>query len=146
MTWVEDALRKSKELTNRDILIRTGAEGVFRALWNEIQQRIQEIKEKGKDNPFLKEVFENGDSRNRTILLPQMAQSQPKELHIEFRQNPPSIEVYGYSQRSLTFSFTVDTGNQVVLREGSKEIPIPEAARMILEPFFFPELEPLSRT
>jgi hypothetical protein len=146
MSWVDEAIAEATEFQRREQLRQTKATPMYRELRNEIRSRVKELKESGaKLSPYFQTLdVHEGDPYDLVISMSQQVPagqnySNPKELHVAFNQKASSIHTSGPGP-SLTFAFVVE-GEQVHLSHERQQVSIEDAGRLILKPFFFPELQ-----
>jgi hypothetical protein len=155
MTWIDDTIEEAKEFRRHEQVRRNGALPMYRDLRNEIHARIKELAGNQEFRglvPLLANVH-IVDSEPHDFLVsiahvrPGESSSNRKELHLridrKWDQAVPSIEASS-SVTSTTFEFEVvkEKGKErVSLTHMKRCISIEDAARLILRPFFFPELQ-----
>lgn len=143
MTWIDDRLAERDRRNERAERILSRAEEIFANLWKEIKHCVDEAK--SKQLP----VSANGSPYERVILIPDPIQpprafgeevsrsSVSKRLHVKLEKDTSKITVSG-PPHEITIDECED--NVVCLKINSKPISLPDAARAILDPFLFPEL------
>jgi hypothetical protein len=139
MSWIDDGLEKQKQIADRKNLIFQEAEITFNQLWQEIFRCVKEAEQKGI------KVYTNGSSLERVVSMPVQPRpgqthTSPKTLRISLPQERTTINASGPGI-NVTLSFDICDGNVVCLKGDGKRIELADAARKILEPFFFPQVE-----
>ena len=120
----------------RNRAVANGAMVIFDDLWREIVALVKEAKEKGLS------VFTNGTPFERIVCTSLNPSTEGRrELRISLCREPERISVSGLAQ-SIEFLIEEDDNRVVCLKWKEKPISIEKAARLILEPFLFPELQP----
>ena len=146
MTWIDDRLAERQKRDEHEQLIADHAETIFNDLWAEIKRSVDEAK--SKQIP----VYTNGATYERVVLLSVIGptrhaqvfgeqvsqqQSPPKRLHIKLAKDNSGIIISGPPEKLY---FDVSEDNVVCLKCDKNQISIHDAARAILDPFLFPEL------
>ena len=139
MSWIDDRLEQSQKLMERNRAVADSAEGLFNDLWKEISALTKEAHDKGLG------IGTNGSEYERVVwasVIPRLGQSTDRrELRIDLHKDREKISVSG-SSVPLGLSIDVCDDGVVCLKHNGKRILIQDAARLILDPFFFPELQP----
>ena len=151
MCWIDSRLadlrvfaKDARELQARHRQISQEAENIYNALWKECLTVLDELKQKGQNN------FTNGSPLHRTIrrsaritqgitIIP--AEGHPgHEIQIYLSADRQSIIVSGEISRR----FILDLGDDAVvcLKSDGVAICLRDAAILVLDRFFFPELHP----
>jgi hypothetical protein len=140
MTWIDERLEQLRRKTERDRAVFDGADRLFDELWAEVEGRVKEANSKGL------RVGTNGFAYERIVwasVIPPLEQPSAKrrELRINLHRESEGISVSG-SYQTWTLKIDVCEDGVVCLKHNDKAIVIQEAARLILDPFLFPELKP----
>ena len=144
MTWIDDRLAERAMRDKRTELILSNAEEIFNNLWKEIKRSVDEAK--SKQLP----VSANGSPYERVILIPDPIQPPraafgeevsrspvSKRLRVKLEKDASEITVDGPPHK---IAIDVCDDNVVCLKINGKPTSLPDAARAILDPFLFPEL------
>jgi len=146
LTWIDDRLAERQKRNEHEQLIADYAEKIFNDLWGEIKRSVEEAKTKQipvytNDAPYERAVFLSvtGLTRHAQVFGEQASQQQspPKRLDIKLAKDNSGITISGPPGK---LSFDVCEDKVVCLKCGEKQISIHDAARAILDPFLFPEL------
>jgi hypothetical protein len=136
MSWIDERLTAQEKAKRDWELISAHGEKVYDALWQEIADRVAEAKNGGM------RVSANGSTYERIVLLgaaPTTRQpyTEPQQLKIVLKKDEALILVSS-SRVNLELSLAVCPDGVVCIQYEGREVVIPEASRMILEPFLFP--------
>jgi hypothetical protein len=137
MGWIEERIEQRRVLNERNKAVKDGAESIFCDLWNEIADLTKQAQSKGL------EVKTNGSSFERIVLTPPYHgyDKDQNKLIITLDKTKEKIAVSGPFQ-SLELAIDVREDGVVCLKYDGKKLLIDKAARMILDPFLFPDLQP----
>ena len=139
MSWIDERVEQRRRLTERNKAVAEGAEVLFNGLWEEISAQTKEAQEK------LVPCGINGSGHERIVWAPNVSSlAQPtnrRELKINLRKEREQISVSG-TEFSMNLSIVVGEDGVVCLKHNGKPVLIQEAARLILDQFLFPELQP----
>jgi hypothetical protein len=139
MSWIDERVEQRRRLTERNKALAEGAEVLFNDLWEEIDTQTKEAREKSVA------VGTNGSAHERIVWAPNVASlAQPtnrRELKINLRKEREQISVSG-TEFSLNLSIDVGEDGVICLKHNGKRVQVQEAARLILDQFLFPELQP----
>ncbi len=142
MSWIDDRLAERDRRNERAELILSHAEEIFVNLWKEIKRCVEEAKSKGLH------VSANGSPNEHVTLIPDPIQP-PRAFGEEVSRSPVSkrLRVKLEKDAEITvdgpphkIAIDVCEDNAVCLKINGKPISLPNAARAILDPFLFPEL------
>jgi hypothetical protein len=144
MTWIRDRIREREELRLRQRKISDSAPVLYSQLVKELEELVAEAVLGG----FA--IFHQGESGPNEIVIamsvsvpPGQSSSNPAELHVGMDKEQEYICASGPNVSvRLTFDLIVDDsddGEPTLLNDGGP-ITIADAARLILDPFLFPEL------
>jgi hypothetical protein len=108
---------------------------VYDDLWKEISDRVDDAKKRG-------ELVEtNGSPYERTVLMGAGYQARPedsRQLTITLARTEGKIIALDSDENSLGIELGVSEGDIVRPKHQGRTLTIPEAAKLILEPFLFP--------
>ena len=139
MGWIDERMEQHRRLMERNRFVADSAESLFDELWKEIAARTKEAHDKGLP------AGTDGSAYERIVwasVVPRLSQAtNRRELRINLHKQLEDISVTG-SDFSLNLSIDVCEDGVICLKHNGKRILIPEAARLILDPFLFPELQP----
>ena len=139
MSWIDERVEQRRRLVERNKAVAEGAEVLFNDLWQEITAQAKEAQEKSVA------VGTDGSAHERIVWAPNVASlAQPmnrRELKISLRKEIEQISVSG-TEFSMNLSVAVGEDGVVCLKHNGKPVLIQEAARLILDQFLFPELQP----
>ena len=127
MTWIDDGLAREDE---RAWILRHADEGL-QLLQAEITKRIQELQDKTLGR---KAVNVSCDE----ITMPGR-DGGVRKLQPKLSANRLAIQASGASGVTIDLA---RNGNAIGFRHKGAELSVEEVARLILEPFFFPEVTP----
>ena len=140
MSWIDERVEQRRRLTERNKAVAEGAEVLFKDLWEEITAQAKEAQEKS-----VAVGTSNGSAHERIVWAPNVASlAQPtnrRELKISLSKEREQISVSG-TEFSMILSIEVGEDGVVCLKHNGKPVLIQEAARLILDQFLFPELQP----
>jgi hypothetical protein len=144
MSWIDDRVEQRRKVTERNKAVAERAEVLFNDLWEEIAAQTKEAHEK-----FvavgINGVGINGSAHERIVWAPNVSSlAQPtnrRELKIHLSKEREQISVSG-TEFSMNLSIDVGEDGVVCLKHNGKPVLIKEAARLILDQFLFPELQP----
>ncbi len=112
-------------------LISEQAEDTFQNLWAEILVLVREAQSKGW------QLDTNGSPLARTVSM--VAHPRPRnELRITLQKDKQQIAISGIKSPTK-LSFAVCEDGVVCLKHDGREVSLRDAARLIIEPFLFPE-------
>jgi hypothetical protein len=131
MTWIDDCLAKRKVLEDREGTIRTFGERSYDELWDVISKFVVEAKNKG-----MMPVHTNGSPRRRIIRF--NCVPSPRELRLDLDEGCSGISISGSSISRIKIG--AGTDNVTFLERDGEKISAQDAARLILQPFLFPDL------
>jgi hypothetical protein len=132
MSWIEDRLKERKTESDRIAKIAPYTEIMYGNLWNEVIRCVTEAQSAG----F--RLFTNETTFERILRLTKLPSGNLKELIITLNRQQRTILVVAPSRR-VEFGMDLCPDGVVCLQHDGKEIMIPDAAKLILDPFFFPE-------
>ena len=139
MSWIDERVEQRRKLTERNRAVAEGAEVLFKALWEEISLQTKEAHEKSVPCGI------NGSGHERIVWTPNVSSlAQPtnrRELKINLLKEREQISVSG-TEFSLILSIDVGVDGVVCLKHNGKPVLMQEAARLILDQFLFPDLQP----
>ena len=106
-------------------------------LWKEISDRIDDAKKRGEP------VETNGSPYERTVVMGagNIYQARPedsRQLTITLARTEGKIIALDSDENSLEIELGVSDGDIVRPKHQGRTLTIPEAAKLILEPFLFP--------
>jgi len=138
MTWIDDHVDQLNKLRSRNSAVANGAEGIFEELWKEIVSLSKEAAAKGLRVRTNGSAFDRivGKSSYPILLDPR----NEKQLRISLDKQRELISACGPDQ-TIDLSIDLCDDGVVCLKYKDKRIRIEEAAKLILEPFFFSELQ-----
>ncbi len=139
MSWIEQRLAEKGEREQRNRVIAEHESAVYENLWEQVKLDLEEAQRRGI------EVSTNGAPHDRTVSLavalkPGEDFTRSKRLHIRLEKGPHLVKVSG-GPVSVEFRIDVSSDGVVRLKHGDRQLSAEEAARMILDPFLFPELQ-----
>jgi hypothetical protein len=139
MSWVDDRLDNQKRSEKERALISIHAEKVYNDLWKEISDRVDDAKKRGKP------AETNGSPYERTVLMGagNIYQTRPedsRQLTITLARTEGKIIALDSDGNSLDIELMVSEGDIVRPKHQGRTLTIPEAAKLILEPFLFPPM------
>jgi hypothetical protein len=154
MNWIDDDLaerirREYLEAQQAEInhTIAAHTEEIYNQLWNEVVERIAEVKAKPSQLP---QLFTNGGPFLRKIIRPvnpKRHEQSRKPIEVELKIAPDKLSITAKSSESLPGSeypilFSLAQGEDDVIRMKHKgeHYSVHEAAKLILRPLLFPEL------
>ena len=139
MSWIDERVQQRRRLAERNKAVAEAAEVLFNDLWQEITAQAKEAQEKSVA------VGTDGSAHERIVWAPNVASlAQPmnrRELKISLRKEIEQISVSG-TEFSMNLSVAVGEDGVVCLKHNGEPVLIQEAARLILDQFLFPELQP----
>lgn len=139
MSWIDERVEQRRRLTERNKAVAEGAEVLFHDLWEEIAAQTKEAHDK-----FV-QVGTNGSAYERIVWTPNVPSlAQPtnrRELRINLHKEREEISISA-TEFSLNLSIDVCEDGVICLKHNGKRVLIQEAARLILDQFLFPELQP----
>jgi hypothetical protein len=139
MSWIDKRIQQRQKLMERNKAVADGAEGLFDDLWKEIAALTKEANDKGLP------VGTDGSAYERVVwaaVIPRLGQpTDRRELRINLHKDREEISVSG-SSVPLGLSIDVCDDGVICLKHNGRRILIQGAARLILDPFLFPELQP----
>jgi len=125
MTWIDDGFNRQE----RRLWIAQHAGEALAALQAEITERVTEFRQKARDGNRVRISY------GQVIRL--LEDGGQEKIEPKLSRDKLAIEVGG--SRPITLELFAD-GGRVCLKQGYGELTIEEAARLILEPFFFPDV------
>ena len=128
MTWIDDRLAQWTRKKENDRAIADCAEAIFNELWDEVKQFVHEANSKG----F--QLTTNGSPHQRVI------QCRGEVLRITLNRDAEVISVEAPTF-NFTLSFAVGNDGVVGLKCNEKRVSLFQAARLVLDPFLFPDLQ-----
>jgi hypothetical protein len=136
--WVDDALKQSRELTSRNNDIKTHASAVHQGLWDEVCAALECLADRSER---FKDCGKNGNPDDRILYKPNRSGSSGEriELHVTLSKAKDSIHAHGENV-DVTFRIDKWKDGTVGLIYNDVNERYTEAAKRIMEPFFFPEL------
>lgn len=138
MSWVDDRINDQRRSADDLALIRQKSETVYGELWNEISNRVADARSGGMT------VTINGSDYARAVLVggdANIYRTRPyesRQLTITLDKADGKIVATDSGGESRELPLGVDKGNIVRPTYEGKPLTIPDAAKMILEPFLFP--------
>jgi hypothetical protein len=133
MSWIDERLAERKALAEYNRLLDDHAVGIYTAVWNEMMTFVEEAKTKGFAN-----LLTNGSLQNRRLILAVPGNDKTLSLTMTdkrtIRANSPGKEV--------RFDLDICDGGIVCLKHADEQVSEQEAAKLILDPFLFPDLPP----
>ena len=137
MTWIDDRLEERRKLEHRQQTLQAFGFEAFSDLWSKVAADIAEARQKGI------QVSTDGGPNERIVRLaakiePGEDYATPKELTLSLGDDL-RIKIRGATISSLELGTTPE--DVVCLIHNGKEISAEDAARLILDPFLFPELD-----
>jgi hypothetical protein len=140
MSWVHDRLNNEERARKEAAKIRLHADSLYGELWREIAARVEDAKSK-------LVVSTNGSEYRRVVLRGGAvtgAYHQPDKLIISLADDKQTLLIQfvdEYESDPVTvreIPLGVCDGDIVCLMHDGRQLSIPEAAKLILEPFLFP--------
>lgn len=136
MSWIDDGIQRQNQAQDRRDKIYTEAEGLFETLWTEIVLRVTEAKKKG--IPVVCQTSYTDRPTGHISLTvpptPGQSSSGPKELELKLAKDKSAIEISGGTGRIIRLDLCDAT---ICLKHNGLQIPVADAVKLILEPFFF---------
>jgi len=134
MTWIEERLAQREALRERTRLIEEHTPKIYQAVWEEILRFV-------KDGQAAGMVLNTGGSANaRAVYSSVLGQPQSnRELTVSLESGKLVANPYD-GGIVVAFDFDVCGDGVVCLKRGGTRVSEREAARIILDPFLFPEL------
>jgi len=133
MSWIDKRLEERDELERRNRLIDNHAIKIYMAVWDEMMKVVQEALPKGFP------LSPGGSLQERTVLLSPRSGS-PRTLGFTMRDNRREI-IASWDGAELQFSLDICDGGVVCIKHNNAQISEHEVARLIFDPFLFPELD-----
>jgi len=135
VTWIDERLEKRNELIRRNTAVASGAEGLFNDLWKEVFSLLTEAKQKGFG------IRTNGSSFERFAWVSNYPPSRDeRELKLNLSREEEKVSATICNQ-VIEFSIDMCEDGVVCLKREGKAVLIQEAAKYILDPLLFPELQ-----
>jgi len=135
MTWISGRLEQRKKLIDRRNAVANNAENLFGELWIAIITCTTEAKASGLA------VETNGTSLERVVAACTPPDPHKrKELRIKLDKYGEKVTV-SESGRETEFLIDVCDDGVICLKLDGKQVTIQDAARLILDPFLFPDLQ-----
>jgi hypothetical protein len=131
MSWVHDRLHAGKESR------LVSSSNLYNELWDEISARVAEAQDGGMP------VSTNGSSYERVVVYGSsstLPYRKPRQLTITLARDKSEI-VADSNSDSLDIPIEVGADGVAYLKHRGKQLSIPQAAKLILEPFLFPPAE-----
>jgi hypothetical protein len=134
--WINDALKQSRELSERHDEIQTYAPQVHQGLWEEVYAELNCLVSKAQR---FRDCGTNGDPNDRILYKVNPRGGHRIELHIKLSKARDEIVVHG---EGVDVKFRIDKmkDGTVGLTYNGDEETYEEAAKRIMKPFLFPEL------
>ena len=135
MSWINDRIEQRKKLIERNNAIANNGESLFGELWGSIKACVAEGKAIGLA------IETNGTSLERIVATctpPDM--HKRKELRIKLDKYGEKVTI-SEPDRQIEFLIDVCDDGVICLKLDGKQVSIHEAARLILDPFLFPDLQ-----
>jgi hypothetical protein len=129
MGWIDERLTQRKALSERNRLLDEHAAEIYAAVWKEMMAFVEEAKSKG----FV-DLLANGTAQNRRLILGTPENSRTLTLTMTDKR--------AIRAGSLSFELDICDGGIVCLKHDGEQVSERDAARLILDPFLFPELNP----
>lgn len=138
MSWIDEGLNRKKTADASRDKISANAQNLYETLWKEISRCMNEAKSKG--IPTFADHQPGPTSYDRGVGLPGpprhgQSSSHAKMLRVILSDDKHTIEITGDS-KPLTLELDL-CNDEPCLKHDGKTVSIPEAAQLILEPFFF---------
>ena len=142
MTWIDSEIARLKRQRERHAMIRSEATKVYDALWDELVARITEAR----NTSYLPGFDTNGSLYDRRIVIPVFPppgrhSADPKYIEVTLTEDREGITAIG-AGLNLLFALDLCPGDIVCIKYNGQKTNIEEAARLVLHPLFFPDLEP----
>lgn len=140
MSWISEGLERQKIEKARNEAIAASGPSAYETVWQEIDRCITEAA-KGGIPAFVGDHRGPHDREVRVSVPAKRGQSSsnPKNLRVKLSDDKHAIEADGDS-KSLRLELDLSNNNLCLMHEG-KTVSVPEAAQLILEPFFFPGVQ-----
>ena len=134
MSWVDGHFKDHERAEKESAKVRLRAEQLYDELWKEITDRVMDARNGG----ML--VSTNGSSYERVVLLGGAVMLRPfseaKQLTITLEDRRKIVVTW--EDGTIEIPLRVRPDGVVCLTHQARELTIPEAAKLILEPFLFP--------
>jgi len=131
MSWIDERLAQRKALNERNQLLDEHAAEIYAAIWKEMMTFVEEAKSKG-----FTDLLPNGTAQNRRLIL-----GNPDHNRTIMLTMTDKRVIRG---GSLSFELDICDGGIVCLKHDGEQVSERDAARLILDPFLFPEFSPVT--
>ena len=132
-------MKQREKLMSRNSEVMRGAEGIFNELWDEIVGFAREADAKGMP------VKTNGSSFERIVLASEFPYfsnlSRQRNLTITLDRVNEKISA-SWLDEAIDLLIDVCDDGVICLKHEGKKILLKDAAKLILDPFLFPDLQP----
>jgi hypothetical protein len=134
MTWIEERLAQREALHERTRLIVEHTPKIYQAVWEEIMAFV-------KDGQAAGMALSTGGSVNARVVRSSSPghPERDREITVSLIDSKLSASPYGLGT-AMAFEFDVCPDGVVCLKRDGARVSEREAARLILDPFLFPEL------
>jgi hypothetical protein len=132
-SWLDEQIAARDDLKRRESLKDSHAPKLYSALWDELMKIVAEAKEKG----FV--LNSHGSETARGIDVG-YANVNPRKMSFSLSQDKRTIEASGGAV-SVRLTVSICDDGVVCLKHNGEAVSIEEAARRIMKPVLFPELQ-----
>jgi len=135
VSWIDERIEEKRRLEERKQIVLVKAGSLFAALWNEIARCVTEAAQKG--IPAAISVA----AGNHVVYVPSKGGAfARKEITLSLPKDRTSIAIAGSPVRKLDIDRSEGDGDGVGLKRDGKQISIPDAAVLLLDPLIFADL------
>jgi precorrin-2 methylase len=131
VSWIDDRIEEKRLLEEHKQVAFVKAGSLFQALWDEIARCATEAAQKG--IPAATSMA----AGTHVVYLssPPKAGAARKEIALTLAKDRTSIVITGSAVKKLEIALS--QGDSVCLKHDGKQISVPEAAILLLDPFLF---------
>jgi hypothetical protein len=137
--WIDERVKELQDRQERFRKIDSFSHKIFDDLWGQIVKDINYMK--GQAWMGVQQLLTEGYHPNREMVIIKPTPKEMKQTHVSLNTDKRSVVVSGSSLR-LEFPIRVCGDGSVCLKdEAGNKIEIQDAARRIVDPIAFPELQ-----
>jgi hypothetical protein len=129
VSWIDERLEEKRLWEEHKQIAFVKAGSLFQALWDEIARCATEAAQKGIP------AATSTSAGNHLVYLPPKAGVARKEIALTLAKDRTSIAITGSAVKKLEIALS--QGDSVCLKYDGKQISVPDAAILLLDPLFF---------
>jgi hypothetical protein len=136
MHWIDERIRESQEHADREMQIANEQARIYEDLSRQIKQDTDRANKAG---GFSVKITGNAALHDRTI------ECDGRKFNLKLDSDTHAISAFGDNIEFIVVLGICGNGGVCLKDASGNEVLIPDAARMILDPFLFPHLTPESK-